>query len=67
MMKDCGTNEGKKIDYARKHDLTIEELRSFPMFVHFTDKQAHEAIATIKQFTRIVYNFCLKNAEIPLD
>lgn len=67
MGDDCCTNKKEKIDYTRQHDLTIEELRSFPMFAHFTDKQAHEVIATIKQFTRIVYNFCQKNAKSPLN
>jgi hypothetical protein len=44
------------IDPKRKHDITIEEVRSCPMFAHFTDEQAMEVINTLKQFTLIVYD-----------
>lgn len=60
-------NRKEKIDDTRNHDLTIEELRVYPMFAHFTKKQAQEIIDTIKQFTKIVYDFYHRNAEKPLN
>jgi hypothetical protein len=60
MGNDCVKNEREKIDYTRQHDLTVAELRQYPIFADFTDKQTEEVIATIKQFTRIVYDFCQK-------
>lgn len=44
-------------NYSRKQDLTLKELKSCPVFARFSDDQALEIIATIKQFTVIVYNF----------
>ncbi|MDO3641230.1 hypothetical protein [Mucilaginibacter sp. L3T2-6] len=39
----------------RKHDLTIEEVRSCPWFAHFTDEQAIEVINTLKEISQIAY------------
>lgn len=45
----------------RPHDITIDEVKSFPMFNHFTDAQASEVVQTIKRFTEIVFYDHLKN------
>ena len=50
----------KNIDHARKHDITIEEVKACAMFAHFTDEEASEVIRTLKQFTEITYNFYQK-------
>ncbi|VTP91283.1 hypothetical protein [Sphingobacterium daejeonense] len=52
-----------KEDITRKHDLTAEELKSLPMFAHFTDEQAEEAIDTIKTFVDIAFNYYKKDKE----
>lgn len=52
-----------KEDITRKHDLTVEELKSFPMFAHFTNEQAEEAIGTIKTFVNIAFNYYKKDKE----
>ena len=49
------------LDLTRLHDLTIDEVKSIPMFAHFTDDQAIEVIRTIKRFTEIVVYSHLKN------
>ena len=46
-------------DITRKHDLTVEEVKSFPMFAHFTDEQAMEVIRTLKTFVDIAL-YCYK-------
>lgn len=51
------------IDYARNHDLTIEEIKACPLFAHFTDQQAQEVIETLKQFTKIAYDLYKKDNE----
>lgn len=43
------------IDPKRKHDITIEEVRSCPWFAHFSDEQAIEVIRTFKELTKIAY------------
>lgn len=48
---------------GRENDLTIEELRSYPAFCHFTEEQLAEIIATIKKFTQIIYDFYRKNQQ----
>lgn len=53
----------EKEDITRKHDLTAEELKSLPMFAHFTDEQAREAIDTIKTFVDIAFNYYKKDKE----
>ncbi|RZK39507.1 MAG: hypothetical protein EOO90_18555 [Pedobacter sp.] len=45
----------KKPDLNRSHDLTIEEVKSFPMFAHFSEDQANEVIETVKRFSEIVF------------
>lgn len=45
----------------RDHDLTIDEVKSFPMFAHFSDEQAEEVITTIKRFAEIIYKQYQKN------
>jgi len=57
----------KNEDIIRDYDLTFDELRSFPVFEQLTDEQLAEAIATIKQFTLIIYNFYQKNRKDPLN
>ena len=42
-------------NHNRKHDLTIEEVKSCPWFATFTDEQSLEVIRTIKELTKIVY------------
>lgn len=44
-----------KEEINRQHDLTIEEVKSFPMFAQFSDEQAQEVITTIKKFSEIIY------------
>lgn len=39
---------------ARKHDITVEEVKSLPMFAEFSDEQASEVIRVIKVFVEIV-------------
>ena len=45
---------------TRKHDLTVEEIKSYPMFAYFTDEQAAEVVATIKKFVEIVLEYYKK-------
>lgn len=52
-----------KLDITRKHDLTVEEVRSFSMFSHFTDEQAKEVIRTIKTFVEIALESHKKERE----
>jgi len=46
----------KNIDPRRKHDITIEKVRSCPWFAHFSNEQATEVIRTIKELTKIAYH-----------
>lgn len=48
-------------ELSRSNDITIEELKPFPMFAHFSDEQAAEAIRAIKKFSYIVLYDYLKN------
>ncbi len=50
-------------DHNRRHDLTIEEVRSCPWFATFTDEQIVEVIRTIKELTKIVYYAYLKEKD----
>jgi len=43
------------LDLKRKHDINLDEVRSYPGFSHFTDEQAAEVVRTFKEFTEIVY------------
>lgn len=45
----------KTINPNRKHDLTIEEVKSYPCFVHFSDDQILELIYTLKELSVIAY------------
>jgi hypothetical protein len=45
------------IDKNREHDLTLDEVRSVPMFAHFTDEQAMEVIESFRQLSVIVFKF----------
>jgi len=51
------------IDYARTHDLTIEEVKACPSFAHFTDQQAQEIIEALKLFTKITYDAYKKDGK----
>jgi hypothetical protein len=42
-------------NHNRKHDLTIEEVKSCAWFATFTDEQSLEVIRTIKELTKIAY------------
>jgi len=44
------------IDRSREHDITIEEVKSCPLFAHLTDEEAQEVITTIKRFSLIIYH-----------
>jgi hypothetical protein len=46
----------KNTDPRRKHDITIEEVRSCSWFAHFSNEQATEVIRTIKELTKIAYH-----------
>lgn len=50
-------------DITRKHDLTAKELKTYPMFEHFTDEQAEEAVNTIKTFVEIAFDYYKKEKE----
>ncbi|RZJ92820.1 MAG: hypothetical protein EOO20_00460 [Chryseobacterium sp.] len=50
-------------DMLREHDLTVEEVKSFPMFAPFSDEQAEEVILTIKRFAEIIYKVHQKDKE----
>lgn len=50
-------------NHNRKHDLTIEEVRSCPWFANFTDEQIVEVIRTFKELTKIAYYAYLKEKE----
>lgn len=52
-----------KADITRNHDLTIDEVKSFPMFAHFTDEQAKEVIRMIKIFVEIALEYYKKEKE----
>ncbi|WP_262246486.1 hypothetical protein [Parapedobacter soli] len=49
-----------KEDITRKHDLTVEEVKSFPMFENVTDEQAQEIIRTIRIFVEIALDYYKK-------
>lgn len=52
-----------KEDIARKHDLTVEEVKSFPMFANVTDEQAQEIIRTIRIFVEIALDYYEKQKQ----
>lgn len=54
-------------DMLREHDLTAEEVKSFPMFEHFSDEQAEEVVITIKRFAEIVFKDHERSKESTLD
>jgi hypothetical protein len=53
------------IDYARRHDLTIEEVRACPIFAHMSDEEAREVIETLKALTKIAHDFYKKGWDKP--
>jgi hypothetical protein len=50
-------------DCFRDHDLTIEEIKACAMFKHLSDAEAEKVIATLKTFTKIVYDYYKKEQE----
>ena len=52
------------IDYNRKHDLTIEEVKSCSIFKDLTDEQAQEVIDTIKRFTVIAFEIYMCDKKV---
>ena len=53
----------KNIDYARPHDLTIDEVRACPEFADCTDEQAQAIIETLKVFTKVVFDYYKKTGQ----
>ena len=49
-----------KKEITRKHDLTVEEVKSFSLFANVTNKQAQEVIRTIRVFVEIVLDYYKK-------
>ncbi|TCD16980.1 hypothetical protein EZ456_23825 [Pedobacter psychrodurus] len=57
----------ENIDPNRLHDLTTDEVKSYPIFAHFSDNQASEVIQTIKKLTEIVlYDHFKKEKQRPV-
>ncbi|RZK42636.1 MAG: hypothetical protein EOO90_06245 [Pedobacter sp.] len=54
-------------EISREHDLTIEEVKSLPMFAHFSDEQAREVIITIKRFSEIIFKCHERNGNSPSE
>jgi hypothetical protein len=52
-----------ELNPTRRHDLTIDEVRSCPWFANFTDEQALEVIRTFKEFTVIMYHYYRKEKQ----
>jgi hypothetical protein len=49
------------LELNRSNDITIDEVKSFPMFAHFSDEEAAEVVRTIKRFTEIICHDYLRN------
>jgi len=52
-----------KEEITRKHDLTVEEVKSFPLFANVTNEQAQEVIRTIRIFVEIVLDYYKKQQQ----
>ena len=52
----------KDTDISRSHDLTIDEIRSCPLFSHLSDAEAEEVIATLRTLTHIAFE-CVNRAK----
>ena len=52
-----------KKEITRKHDLTVEEVKSFPLFANVTNEQAQEVIHTIRIFVEIVLDHYKKQQQ----
>ena len=52
-----------KEEIKRKHDLTVEEVKSFPLFANVTNEQAQEVIHTIRIFVEIVLDYYKKQQQ----
>ena len=51
----------------RKHDLSLEELKTVFCFRHLSEEELQEAVTTIKKFTQISYEiFSRKIQEVPV-
>ena len=51
----------------RKHDLSLEELKTVPCLQHLSDEKLQDAVTTIKKFTQITYEiFSRKIQEVPV-
>lgn len=48
------------IDYTRKHDLAIDEVRACPLFANCTDEQLQGIVETLKTFSKIAYDLYKK-------
>lgn len=46
-------------DANRSHDITIDEVKSFPMFAQFSDAQASEVVQTIESELTFTDFFCI--------
>jgi hypothetical protein len=60
---------GKKIDWKRVHDITIDEVKATKGLENLSDDQAQEIIDLIKIYCRCIYSIYErgKNGEIDLD
>jgi hypothetical protein len=59
MKRNVHTKRKKTRNYSRENELTIEELRVYPLFARFGDEQALEVIDTIRRFMEITFEFFL--------
>ena len=66
-LKKVGLEILKDLDITRVEDLTIEEIRACAEFNHLSDRELLEVIETIKQFTEIVYNYCVSMMQDALN
>lgn len=54
---DKGKDVAVQLDLERKHDITLEELKSCTLFKECTDAEAIEIINTLKRFTVIMFEY----------
>ncbi len=44
-------------EIVRQHDVTIEEVKSYPLFAHFSDEQAGEVVDVLKKLAVIILKY----------
>lgn len=67
MKRNVHARRKKTMDHNREKELTIKELRVYPLFARFSDEQALEVIDTIRRFTEITFEFYQRNRDGDLD